>query len=117
MYIPFEIVNIILDFEGRFQLKKNNLKINIKNKFYNYIKDNLEYKNYILNNLPNYSLKLVSINNYFQDSFKYIYVKFEINLEYDNYRFDFIDGLSILEFINNEKLNKEKIKNFIYIHF
>lgn len=60
-YIPKELINIILEYDGRIIYKNNRYQINTDNKIYKSIKQNIKNKKFILNILPKDYRTLLSI--------------------------------------------------------
>jgi len=60
-YIPKELINIILEFDGRIIYKNGRYQINTDNKMYISIKQNIKNKKFILNIIPADYRTLLSI--------------------------------------------------------
>lgn len=57
--LPKEIINIILDFEGKIKFIKGKYKLNLDNIIYDCIKQNIKNKIYVMQNIPDRFRKFV----------------------------------------------------------
>jgi hypothetical protein len=95
-YIPKELVNIILEYDGRIIYKNGKYKLNINNAIYNCIKLNMIIKKKIVTQFPFYSRVIYKIQ--LDPSRNIIWMYFI--LEDDNESWIFPDKIYNMNFYN-----------------
>lgn len=68
LYIPNELIDIILEYEGRLCYVNGKFQINTDNKIYDSIKFGIEHKQFLFNHFPYHSVKLNKIYNHHYDT-------------------------------------------------